>query len=61
MTTVRSVIGIGRSLNLKVIAHGVETADDLEFLWEHDCDEAQGNFFSRPVPPEQMAGLLQPD
>ena len=59
-TIVRSIIGVGQSLNLRIIAQGVETADDLEFLWEHDCDEAQGNFFSRPVPPEQLASLMQP-
>jgi EAL domain-containing protein (putative c-di-GMP-specific phosphodiesterase class I) len=59
-TIVRSIIGMGRSLKLRVIAQGVETAEDLEFLWEHDCDEAQGNFFSRPVPPEQLASLMQP-
>jgi diguanylate cyclase (GGDEF)-like protein len=58
--TVGAIIGMGRSLNLRVIAEGVETAEDLEFLWEHDCDEAQGNFFSRPVPPEQLASLFQP-
>jgi EAL domain-containing protein (putative c-di-GMP-specific phosphodiesterase class I) len=60
MTTVKTIIGVGRSLNLRVIAQGVETAEDLEFLWEHDCDEAQGNYFSLPVPPEQLASLLQP-
>jgi EAL domain-containing protein (putative c-di-GMP-specific phosphodiesterase class I) len=59
-TIVRSIIGVGQSLNLRIIAQGVETADDLEFLWEHDCDEAQGNFFSRPVPSEQFASLMQP-
>jgi predicted signal transduction protein with EAL and GGDEF domain len=58
-TIVKSIIGVGRSLNLRVIAHGVETAEDLEFLWEHNCDEAQGNFFSRPVPPRQLASLFQ--
>src|ERR1035441_3851190 len=50
---------MGQSLNLRVIAEGVETAEDLEFLWAHDCDEAQGNFFSRPVPADQMVSLLQ--
>lgn len=60
MTNVKTLIGIGRSLNLRITAQGVETPEDLEFLWEHDCDQAQGNFFSPPVPPEQLAGLLQP-
>ena len=58
---VGAIIDMGRSLDLRVIAQGVETADDLEFLWEHDCDEAQGNFFSRPVPPDRLARLFQPN
>jgi diguanylate cyclase (GGDEF)-like protein/PAS domain S-box-containing protein len=56
---VEAFIDMARSLHLRVIAQGVETAADLEFLWEHDCDEAQGNFFSRPVPPDQLAKLFQ--
>jgi diguanylate cyclase (GGDEF)-like protein len=59
-TTATAIIGTGRRLNLRVIAEGVETSEDLEFLWEHDCDEAQGNFFSHPVPSEQLANLFQP-
>ena len=54
-------IDMGRGLHLQVIAQGVETAEDLEFLWAHDCDEAQGNFLSRPVPPDQLAKLFQPN
>ena len=56
---VEAFIGMARSLDLRVIAQGVETAEDLEFLWEHDCDEAQGNFFSRAVPPDQLTKLLR--
>jgi diguanylate cyclase (GGDEF)-like protein/PAS domain S-box-containing protein len=58
---VEAFIDMARSLDLRVIAQGVETAEDLEFLWEHDCDEAQGNFFSRPVPPDQLTKLLRPN
>jgi len=58
--TVGAIIDMGRSLDLRVIAQGVETASDLEFLWEHECDEAQGNFFSRPVPPDRLTRLFQP-
>src|SRR5208282_1004175 len=58
---VEAFIGMARSLHLRVIAQGVETAEDIEFLWEHDCDEAQGNFFSLPVPPDQLTKLLRPN
>lgn len=58
---VEAFIGMAQSLDLRVIAQGVETAEDLEFLWEQDCDEAQGNFFSRPVPPDQLTKLLRPN
>ena len=58
---VEAFIGMARSLHLRVIAGGVETTEDLEFLWAHECDEAQGNFFSRPVPPDQLARLLRPN
>jgi len=58
---VEAFIGMARSLDLRVIAQGVETAEDLEFLWENDCDEAQGNFFGRPVPPDQLTKLLRPN
>ena len=60
-SAVGAFIDMGRSLNLRVIAQGVETAEDLEYLWAHDCDEAQGNFFSRPVPPDQLTKLLRPN
>ena len=43
---VRAMINMGRSLNLRVIAEGVETQDQLDFLKIHQCDEAQGYFFS---------------
>jgi diguanylate cyclase (GGDEF)-like protein/PAS domain S-box-containing protein len=54
-----AVIGMGRNLNLRVVAEGVETLDELAFLRAQHCDEAQGYYFSRPVPAEQFAELLQ--
>ena len=54
-----AIISMGRSLNLRVIAEGVETQDQLEFLKVHQCDEAQGYYFSRPIPPEQLVKLLE--
>ena len=56
---VKAVISMGRSLKLRVVAEGVETQEQLAFLQAHQCDEAQGYFFSRPVPPRQFAKLLK--
>jgi len=50
---------LGISLKLRVVAEGVETRKELEFLQAHQCDEAQGYYFSRPVLPEQFAKLLE--
>jgi len=58
-TIVTAVISMARSLKLRVVAEGVETLKELEFLQAHQCDEAQGYYFSRPVPPEQFAQLLE--
>jgi diguanylate cyclase (GGDEF)-like protein/PAS domain S-box-containing protein len=56
---VEAVISMGRSLKLRVVAEGVETQDQLAFLQSHQCDEAQGYYFSRPVPPHQFANMLE--
>jgi diguanylate cyclase (GGDEF)-like protein len=58
-TIVTAVISMGRSLNLRVVAEGVETQEELAFLQAHECDEAQGYYFSRPVAAPQFAELLQ--
>ena len=58
-TIVTAVISMGRSLKLRVVAEGVETQEELVFLQAHQCDEAQGYYFSRPVLPEQFAKLLE--
>lgn len=56
---VTAVIGMARSLKLRVVAEGVETLEQSTFLQAHACDEAQGYYFSRPLPPEQYASLLR--
>ena len=53
-----TIINMGRNLKLKVIAEGVETADQLAFLKQQGCDEIQGYFFSRPIPAEQFSWLM---
>jgi diguanylate cyclase (GGDEF)-like protein/PAS domain S-box-containing protein len=58
---VTAVIGMARSLALKVVAEGVETLEQVTFLRDHECDEAQGYYFSRPVSAEAFAGLLGRD
>jgi EAL domain-containing protein (putative c-di-GMP-specific phosphodiesterase class I) len=58
-TIVTAVISMGQSLKLRVVAEGVETQEELTFLQAHECDEAQGYYFSRPVLPEQFARLLE--
>jgi EAL domain-containing protein (putative c-di-GMP-specific phosphodiesterase class I) len=57
-TIVSAVISMGRSLNLLVVAEGVETIQELAFLQASQCDEAQGFYLSRPVPAEQFEALL---
>jgi diguanylate cyclase (GGDEF)-like protein/PAS domain S-box-containing protein len=58
-TILTAVISIAHGLKLRVIAEGVETPEELAFLRAHQCDEAQGYYFSRPVVPEQFARLLR--
>ena len=58
-TIVKAVIGMARSLKLRVIAEGVETLEEVAFLRAYRCEEAQGYYFSRPVPAEQFAMLLR--
>ena len=57
-TLVGAMIGIGKSLKRRVVAVGVETASQLDFLQRHGCGEGQGSYFSIPVVAEEAARLL---
>jgi EAL domain-containing protein (putative c-di-GMP-specific phosphodiesterase class I) len=54
----QAVISLAHSLGLRVIAEGVETAGQLEFLRSHGCEQGQGYLFSAAVPPQAMATFL---
>ena len=54
----RTIVALGHSLNLKVIAEGVETKEHEEFLMAQKCDEVQGFRYSRPVPREKFSAFV---
>jgi EAL domain-containing protein (putative c-di-GMP-specific phosphodiesterase class I) len=55
---VSAVINMGRSLNMGVVAEGIQTREQLAFLQAHHCPEGQGFYFARPVLAPQLASLL---
>ena len=54
-----TIISMGHNLRFRVIAEGVETAEQISFLKEHQCDETQGYFVSTPLPPEKLVRFIQ--
>jgi EAL domain-containing protein (putative c-di-GMP-specific phosphodiesterase class I) len=60
-TIVTAVIGMGKNLKLRVIAEGVETREQLEFLQNQQCDEGQGFHFSRSLSADEFGVLLEAD
>ncbi len=55
---VRCTIELARSLNLRVVAEGIETAEQLRALEEYGCDTGQGYYISHPVPADEMTWRL---
>ncbi len=56
---ISAIIGMGKSLELNIIAEGVETVEQLNFLKTQQCEEGQGFLFSKAVPPKDFAHMLQ--
>jgi EAL domain-containing protein (putative c-di-GMP-specific phosphodiesterase class I) len=53
-----AVISLGQKLNLRVLAEGVETEDQLAFLRRNNCDEMQGYYFSKPLTAKDIGKLI---
>ncbi len=56
---VRTIIAMSHGLNIKVVAEGVETEEQLRFLLRRKCDEAQGYFIARPLAPEEFCEAVR--
>jgi polar amino acid transport system substrate-binding protein len=57
----RAIIALAHSLNMKVVAEGVEKKSQMQRIRSLECDELQGNIFSLPLPPEEIDRLLKKD
>jgi len=58
-TITKAIIALAHSLKLSVVAEGVETAEQQQFLSDHDCDFLQGYHFCRPLPADQLIPILR--
>ena len=58
MAITKAIIALGKSLNLKLIAEGVEEIEQKDFLIKHECDLIQGYFYSRPIPAKEIEELF---
>jgi diguanylate cyclase (GGDEF)-like protein/PAS domain S-box-containing protein len=56
---VQAIIGIAHNLGMKVIAEGVETGEQVEFMLMQDCDEIQGFYFCKPLPVDEITEMLR--
>jgi len=59
VSLVRTIVGMAKSLAMAVLAEGVETREQADFLRSIDCDLCQGYYFGRPVPAEAFEAMIQ--
>ena len=57
----RSIVDLGRTLGVSVLAEGVEEQSQLQMLKNWQCDQVQGYYFSKPVYADAVEGLIDPD
>ena len=55
---IKAIVAMGHSMAMKVVAEGVETEEELDLVTAFDVDEAQGYYFSRPVPQDELVEML---
>ncbi len=55
-TVVKTIIALGREMNMRVTVEGVETSDQVDFLYDADADQVQGFYFGRPLPASKLKG-----
>jgi len=58
-TIIATIIKLGKTLGMRIVAEGVENQQQADFLQTAGCDQAQGYYFSKPVAPEEMAELMR--
>ncbi len=56
---IRSIIGLGKNLKMKIVAEGVENKEEVDTLKFLGCDKAQGYYFAKPLPEDEIVKLLQ--
>jgi len=56
---VKTIVALAKGFNMKTVAEGVETQDQLDYLWHLGCDQSQGFLHSKPVPGDELAKLLE--
>jgi diguanylate cyclase (GGDEF)-like protein len=56
---VKTIVALARAFNLKTVAEGVETQEELDFLWQVGCEQSQGFLHSKPVPASEFAEALE--
>jgi len=58
MAITKSIIALGKSLNMELIAEGVETKEQKDFVVANGCENIQGYYYSKPIPANEVQNLL---